>query len=196
MVYMTKECLPCLLVAHKEREKQVAKKGTNMAQQNPITGREFSQTLLNLCDPGPVPLTVFDSHRLPEMSLDGYVERLIRYLCRGEESFILALVYVDRLLIKWPRWRLTSFNIHRVVLACLLLAVKINEDEVRSNHYYARVGGVTLAELNRLEAVLCAALEWRLYVSMEVYAQYRQRVRERCPLHRTASSTRTCTLRA
>lgn len=167
--------------------------------QNPMTGREFSQTLLNLCNPGPVPLTVFDSHRLPEMSLDGYVDRLLRYLCRGEETFVLALVYVDRLLNKWPSWRLTSFNVHRVVLACLLLAVKINEDEVRSNHYYARVGGVPLAELNRLEAVLCTALDWRLYVSRDVYTQYLRRVRERrsiSSLHRTTVvSTQACVLR-
>jgi hypothetical protein len=164
--------------------------------QNPMTGREFSQTLLNLCNPGPVPLTVFDSHRLPEMSLDVYVDRLLRYLCRGEETFILALVYVDRLLSKWPYWRLTSFNIHRVVLTCLLLAVKINEDEVRSNHYYARVGGVSLTELNRLEAVLCAALDWRLYVSTDVYAHYQHQVREKRSLRRTAAaSAQTCILR-
>ena len=36
----------------------------------------------------------------------------------------------------------------------MLLAIKYNEDDYYSNKYYARVGGISLCELNELEYYL------------------------------------------
>jgi hypothetical protein len=48
-----------------------------------------------------------------------------------------------------------------------LLALKSTDDHPWPMRYYARVGGVTLSDLRRLEAALCKGLEWRIHVSLE-----------------------------
>ena len=38
---------------------------------------------------------------------------------------------------------LTELNVHRILLAATVVATKYQDDDVYSNKYYARVGGVT-----------------------------------------------------
>jgi hypothetical protein len=67
---------------------------------------------------------------------------------------------------------LTLRNVHRVFLASLVVAVKYHEDLVYSNSHYAKAGGVHLREVNRLERVLLAAIDFDLRVEPEQYRLY------------------------
>ena len=46
---------------------------------------------------------------------------------------------------------LTYYNIHKLILAAFILAIKYNEDNYYSMVYYSKIGGVPVAELNKLE---------------------------------------------
>ena len=76
--------------------------------------------------------------------------RVHKYASCSNECFILALIYVDRL-IERNNFLLTELNVHRVVITAILLAAKFFDDAYYNNAYYAKVGGVLVSELNGLE---------------------------------------------
>lgn len=117
--------------------------------------------------------TVFDSSAIPPISIDKYLMRLRSTFKCSDASFIAALIVVDRLLeYDGGRLPLTQTNVHRIFLASLVVAVKYHEDLVYSNSHYAKSGGVHLKEVNRLERVLLAALDFHLRILPEQYSQY------------------------
>lgn len=53
-----------------------------------------------------------------------------------------------------------------------MLAAKFIDDAFFNNAYYAKVGGVTTAELNRLEMEFLFGIDFRLYVSLSTFGKY------------------------
>lgn len=60
----------------------------------------------------------------------------------------------------------------------VVLAVKYSEDVFFDNKYYARVGGVSLHELNKLEKKAVLLMNYNLHVDSQVYAQYSREIHE------------------
>jgi hypothetical protein len=52
------------------------------------------------------------------------------------------------------------------------LAIKFNEDDYYSNEYYAKVGGISLQELNNLEYECIKMLNHKLFVDENIYEKY------------------------
>ncbi|CDJ38072.1 Cyclin like protein 3b (Fragment) [Eimeria tenella] len=124
--------------------------------------------------------TRFDSICPPATSIAAYIPRLYRHFRCSEEVFVFALIYLDRV-IRANHIRINALNIHRLVLAASVVGVKFVEDVRYSNRYYARVGGVSLTELNRLELAFLKLVKFDLMVSKEEYAVYRSTVLLACP---------------
>lgn len=130
--------------------------------------------------------TRFDSICAPATSISAYIPRLYRHFRCSEEVFVFALIYLDRV-IRANHIKINALNIHRLVLAASVIGVKFVEDVRYSNRYYARVGGVGLAELNRLELAFLKLVKFDLTVSKEEYAVYRSTVLLACPKRPVAS---------
>lgn len=84
---------------------------------------------------------------------------------------ILTLIYADRV-CALSGLLLHPHNIHRIILACCLLAIKYNEDDYYANDYYAEVGGVSLEEINVLEYNCISMLNFNLFVEEEIFNKY------------------------
>jgi hypothetical protein len=143
----------------------------------PPAGREFVVCLASVLNhlvtqAGNAKLTRFDAVRPPSISIEEYLSRLSTYFGCSAECFVLALIYVDRLVQLHESFTVNKTNVHRLILAAVLLAAKYFDDSFYSNSFYSKVGGVRTKELNTLEACLLEMLQWRLYVSPEEYAQY------------------------
>ena len=67
---------------------------------------------------------------------------------------------------------LNPHNIHRIILGCLLLAIKYNEDVYFTNEQYAKIGGVPLKEINDLESYSIDFLDYNLFISEDIYQKY------------------------
>ncbi|XP_022589835.2 cyclin-P2-1 [Cyclospora cayetanensis] len=100
----------------------------------------------------------------PVISVPDYLERLARFFQCSRECFVLALVYIDRLLQMNAHVWLCPLNLHRLAVTALMVAVKFSDDTFYSNAYYAKVGGLPLKEMNHLEATLLRMLQFRLHV--------------------------------
>ena len=98
------------------------------------------------------------------------------------ECFVLALVYVDRIMQANWRFLLTSLNVHRLLLTAVMTAVKYHDDCSYNNAYYAKVGGIPLGELNALEIELLFLLGFDLHVSGEVFDRYYQELLKHAPV--------------
>lgn len=95
-------------------------------------------------DPGPV--TKFHALRPPAISILDYCSRIHKYASASPECFVLALVYIDRL-IQRNSLLLTSLNVHRVIVTAVMLAAKFFDDQYFNTAYYAKVGGVPTVEV-------------------------------------------------
>jgi hypothetical protein len=97
--------------------------------------------------------------------------RIHKYASCSNECFILALIYIDRL-IQSNNFLLTELNVHRVVITAVLLAAKFFDDAYYNNAYYAKVGGVLVSEMNGLEVDFLFRINFTLHVKPEVFAKY------------------------
>lgn len=116
--------------------------------------------------------THFHSSRKPPMSIKDYLRRLHKYFVCSDESYVLALVFIDRLGKADPSMIVCELNVHRLLMIAVMVAVKFHDDVYYSNAYYAKVGGLPLKEVNLLEARLIALLDWNLFVDPGEYQLY------------------------
>ena len=120
------------------------------------------------------PPTHFDSMQVPGISVKDYLERINNYSECSDSCFVLAFIYIDRILQANPGFVVTKRNIHRLILSAVTLAIKYSDDLYASNATYAKIGGISLEELNLLEAYTLMLLCYNLYVDAELYFQYAQ----------------------
>jgi len=120
-----------------------------------------------------VQVTKFHALRAPSIGILQYLERIHKYASCSTESFILALIYLDRL-IQRNNFILTQLNAHRVIISAVLVAAKFFDDAYYNNAYYAKVGGVTVSELNSLEVEFLFRINFALHVSPELYRKYHE----------------------
>lgn len=120
-------------------------------------------------DPGKV--TKFHALKAPGIGIQQYLERIHKYASCSNECFILALIYIDRL-IQRNNFLLTDLNVHRVAITAVLLAAKFFDDAYYNNAYYAKVGGVLVSEMNSLEVEFLFRVNFSLHVSPEVFQKY------------------------
>ncbi|KAG8364609.1 hypothetical protein BUALT_Bualt18G0017300 [Buddleja alternifolia] len=119
-------------------------------------------------------LSAFHGVRPPAISLDKYVERIYKYTSCSPSCFVVGFVYIDRVVHKYPDSLVVSLNVHRLLVTSVMLASKILDDVHYNNAFYARVGGVSNAELNKLELELLFLLDFRVSVSSRVFESYCQ----------------------
>ena len=100
------------------------------------------------------------------------LNRVQKYASCSNECFILALIYIDRL-IERNNFLLTELNVHRVVITAILLAAKFFDDAYYNNAYYAKVGGVLVSELNGLEVDFLFRINFSLHASPDVFQKYK-----------------------
>jgi len=124
----------------------------------------------------PSRMSKFHALRPPPISIEDYLERIAKYSCCSEECFVLALIYVDRLIQCNPAFLVNSLNVHRIIITSVMLAAKFFDDHYYNNAYYGKVGGVSNSEVNSLEIEFLFMVNFNLFVSREEYEIYNQRL--------------------
>eukprot|EP00300_Choanocystis_sp_HF-7_P040807 c7335_g1_i1.p2 GENE.c7335_g1_i1~~c7335_g1_i1.p2 ORF type:complete len:191 (+),score=33.57 c7335_g1_i1:63-575(+) len=123
--------------------------------------------------PSQLQATPFHCDELPSISIPAYATRLQKYMQFGHKCVVAALVYISRLerTLAGTGTVITPYTIHRLILTTLVVAVKMYGDDVpMTNLKFAAIGGITLKEMNALEAFLLRELDFRILVRTEEYA--------------------------
>lgn len=118
-------------------------------------------------------ITMFHGSRAPSMTIHRYTERVYRYAHCSPACFVAAFAYILRYL-EMPSMshRLTSLNVHRLLITSLLVAAKFLERKCHNNAYYAKIGGVSTEEMNRLERTFLFDLDFRVNITTEVFEKH------------------------
>lgn len=120
----------------------------------------------------PKHISKFHALRAPAISVEQYLMRIAKYGACSGECFVLALIYIDRIIQSNPNFVVNSLNIHRLLITSVMLGAKYFDDQYYNNSYYAKVGGVPPTEINSLEVEFLFMCNFTLFVSSDTYQQY------------------------
>ena len=120
----------------------------------------------------------FSSNTAPQISIFDYLKRIQTYGGMENSTLILSLIYIDRLCEK--NITLTKFNIHRILFAAILIAVKYNEDSFYENSYYAQIAGIKNKELKVIEYTFLEMINFNAYVDENTYNLYKESLYNSC----------------
>ena len=101
----------------------------------------------------------------------------MKYSKPEPSTIIITLIYIDKI-CESSNLQLTILNIHRLLLACMVVALKYNEDDYYSNEYYAKVGGISLKELNQLEYNILILLDFNVFIDDDLYENYENQIKD------------------
>ena len=114
---------------------------------------------------------IFYLEQIPPISLEDYIRHLVKYTNMNISSLILSVIYIDQFCEKF-KYVLSLNNIYRLLLICVFISLKYNEDAMVNAKLYANIAGVSVDDLKILEYHMCAALDFEFYVKSEYYQQY------------------------
>lgn len=98
--------------------------------------------------------------------------RISNYAKCSADCYVLALVYIDRVIRGNANFAVNSLNAHRLVIVAMMVAAKYHDDHYFNNDYYAVIGGVTNEEINTLEVEFLFMINFNLFVAVESFRQY------------------------
>ena len=101
----------------------------------------------------------FCSKFIPTISITDYLLRFKKYTNIENSTLIISLIYLD-----------TICSRENIILQenC----IKFNEDLIFDNEYYAKIGGISLKEINLLEYYAIKFLDFDLFFDEQIYNKY------------------------
>eukprot|EP00287_Rhodomonas_sp_CCMP768_P016019 CAMPEP_0196757728 /NCGR_PEP_ID=MMETSP1091-20130531/103815_1 /TAXON_ID=302021 /ORGANISM="Rhodomonas sp., Strain CCMP768" /LENGTH=387 /DNA_ID=CAMNT_0042106513 /DNA_START=35 /DNA_END=1201 /DNA_ORIENTATION=- len=127
-------------------------------------------------------LKKFEAAEAPPLSPAEYVRRLMKYGGISPACLVIGVIYLERMKPKVSEVWLTSKNIQRLYLVAVMEAAKFWEDFYYDNNRWAQIGGVTLAEINKLELEFLSLTNFSLQVTTEQYDQFAAAIMASRPL--------------
>ena len=113
----------------------------------------------------------FSSYSIPNITIYEYLIRIQKYTLIEKNTLILSLIYIDRI-CQLNKIVLTYYNIHRILFASILIAIKYNEDEFYENKFYAEIAGIKVTELKIIEYNFFCMCDFNLYVDEDIFLNY------------------------
>ena len=143
--------------------------------------RKISDLLSDICDDNTKNLKgeknlyikPFLMRNIPPISIKDYLERLCKYSKIDTSTIILILIYIDRI-CNIQKFKLTYYNVYKLILASMIIAIKYNEDEYYSNKFYSKLGGVSISEIVFLEYNFLSLIHYNLFVNNELFKKYNE----------------------
>ncbi|CAG9328724.1 unnamed protein product [Blepharisma stoltei] len=114
----------------------------------------------------------FEQAKIPSISMCNYLGHLNLYMHCPEHCYVMALIYVERLISNFKKNIFDNISLHKLFLISLSIAVKFSEDKYCTNSYYAKVGGIPTKDFNNLEQSFLMLLDFNLYISYENYENF------------------------
>lgn len=96
----------------------------------------------------------------------------MHYACVSTEAFIVAIIYIRRLIRRTHTFFVNRGTIHRILLAAVLVASKYIDDNPVSMRDMAYIGIVHSADLMAIELEFLRILQYRLLVEWDEYEGY------------------------
>lgn len=110
----------------------------------------------------------FWSKIAPDITIWDYLQRIHKYCPNSTAVYLTSATYIYRLSVILQIIPVTKLCVHRLVLAALRVASKSLEDVTYLQKRFATVGGVSTADLNRLEIAFLFLLDFDIKVDNRI----------------------------
>ena len=114
---------------------------------------------------------IFYLEQIPPISLEDYIQHLVKYTNMNISTLILSIIYIDLFCEKY-QYFLSFNNIYRLLLISVFISLKYNEDIMVNTKTYSNIARVSVEELKMLEYQMCVALDFDFYVKSDYYQEY------------------------
>lgn len=98
-------------------------------------------------------------------SIEGFLRRISSLARLDENVFLVAAVYICRIIEKAPGLPISSCTVHRLLLQAVVVGAKFSLDHPRSNKMMASFADVPLKKFNQLEVKFLCLIQYDLAVS-------------------------------
>lgn len=137
-----------------------------------------------------IPIDHFCGEDIPAISIEGFLARMARYIniwrshpggreSAGVRAAVITTLYLNHIDRLNPEYPISMHNIHRLLIAGMLVATKWTEDRGVSTEWWSRVAGISMSEVNKLEAKFCHLLQFELFIdeikyleTLETFCEY------------------------
>ena len=119
----------------------------------------------------------FTSYKKPSLSIKDYLYRIQNYTEAEDNTIIIALMYIDRL-SDISSILLTPFNVHRILFVSILLAIKYNEDICFGFDFYAKIAGMPISDLKKMERDFVYLIKFKFFIDKEEFENYKSYIDE------------------
>ena len=109
--------------------------------------------------------------KIPSISIKDFLFRLTKYSKICESTLVMILIYIDRMCHK-DNFKITYYNIYKLMLAAMVVAIKYNEDEFYTLDFYGKLGGISKFEMNILEYEFACMINFKLFITEELFYKY------------------------
>ena len=114
----------------------------------------------------------FTSYKKPSLSIKDYLFRIQNYTEAEDNTIIIALMYIDRL-SDISSVLLTPYNVHRILFVSVLLAIKYNEDICFNFDFYAKIAGMPISDLKKMEREFVYLIKFKFYIDKDEFEKYK-----------------------
>jgi hypothetical protein len=162
------------------KKKQLVERIDNTQEEQMIisTIEIISDLFINICEENKIKksnknfiIRSFTNKFIPSISIKDYILRLAKHSKVNESTIIIVLIYIDRI-CNINHLNLTYYNIHKLILASFILAIKYNEENYYSMTFYSKIGGISLSELNNLEFECLILIRYNLFIQPKLFDKY------------------------
>ncbi len=108
---------------------------------------------------------------IPEISLNDYINRIVKNTNMNISTLINAIIYID-IFCEKNKYILCMNNIYLILCSSCLLSIKFNEDVSVNLKTYSKIAGVSLDKIKSLESSLYFNLHFGLFVKEDLYQSY------------------------
>ena len=145
-------------------ERDAVSNSLAVQQQRPVLADRSKPFVQRFDDGDREPLTWFHSRVVPVSPLGAIFVSVAKRIRTFDATTGRAAVVLMRRYSDHTGLAITTFMVHRLFLAALVVASKAHHDHVVRNRDFARVAGVDSREMYRMELALCVGVDWRTVV--------------------------------
>ena len=120
----------------------------------------------------------FYSKTPPNVSITSYLLRIHNFCPMSTAVYLATSLFLHRLAVIERIIPVTPRNAHRLLLAGLRISMKKLEDQKYTHERFAKVGGVSLTELERLEVGFCFLTSFDLRATREMLTEHAQAMKD------------------
>ena len=107
------------------------------------------------------------SKTIPNLTIEEFLVRVAKYSKIEQSTMISMFIYIMRVIKSGIV--LGYSNVYRIILGACVLSVKFNEDSKFPYFYYAKIGGLTLQELSKVEYEMYTKLNFSLFITEDEF---------------------------